>query len=150
MSNVILDFDAEAVQPEQGFDPLPPGKYCAEIISCTEQATKNQSGFMTVFGFRILEGEYKNRILYDRLNLKNQNQKTVEIARGQLSALCRAVGVLKPYAASELFNKPIVLQVAQQKDNPQYNEIKKYLPANVAAESAPKELFANGMSPWAR
>ena len=49
--------------------------------------------------------------MFEQLNLKNNNPQTVEIAQKQLSAICHAVGVLKPQKSEELHGKPLKVRV---------------------------------------
>jgi hypothetical protein len=51
---------------------------------------------------------HRNGVIWSRLNL--DNPKAVEIARRDLSAICRAVGVLTPGDSSELHDLPLVLE----------------------------------------
>ena len=69
----------------------------------------------------------KNRLLWARLNLDNPNATAVQIARAELSAICRAVGVLAPNDSVELHNLPLVIHVRckKRKDTGELtNEIK--------------------------
>jgi hypothetical protein len=72
--------------------------------------------------------------VFDLLNLWNPNPKAVTIARGTLSAICRAVNVLTPKDTSELHNKPLRITVGIQKGEGDYNDqnkIKSYKPRQV-------------------
>jgi hypothetical protein len=79
---------------------------------------------------QVLNGEYQNRKVWDRLNLINPNAKTVEIAKGTLSAICRAVGVLTPQDSSDLHGKPLRIKVTVRKSDEygEQNEVKAYKP----------------------
>jgi hypothetical protein len=54
-------------------------------------------------------------LLWARLNLDNPNATAVTIARAELSAICRAVGVLAPKDSVELHNLPLVIHVKCKK-----------------------------------
>ena len=75
-------FDANEVEPTTTFEPLPAGKYLAAITESEMKPTKSGSGSYLQLTFTILEGEYKNRVLWARLNLNNPNATAVKIARG--------------------------------------------------------------------
>ena len=90
------NFDANNVDPATDFEPLPAGKYMAVITASEMKATKAGSGHYLELTFQIIDGPLKNRLLWSRLNLDNQNRKAVQIALGELSAICRAVGVMQP------------------------------------------------------
>ena len=64
---------------------------------------------VVAYGFAFME--FKGRNLWARLNLDNPNEIAVKIARAELSALCRAVGVLEPKDSVELHNLPLVISV---------------------------------------
>jgi len=110
----ILDFNADTVEPSSGFEVIPIGDYKAVVTASEMKDTKKGNGKYLQLTYDILEGKYKGRKLFDRLNLKNSNQKTVEIAQRDLSALCRAVGVMHPHDSGELHNKPFIISVIIQ------------------------------------
>ena len=146
-------FNAHEVEPNASFEPIPAGKYLAAITESEMKPTKNGSGSYLQMTFTILEGEYKNRILWARLNLNNSNAMAVKIARGELSAICRAVGVMQPRDSVELHNIPLVIQVKCKKrqDNDELtNEIKGYEPKSAVA-GRPQQAAAGDLTPpWKR
>lgn len=81
-------FDANTVEPTS-FDPIPAGDYVAVIIESQMKATKASTGSYLQLEFEIIEGEYKGRHPWARLNLNNPNETAVKIARGELSAICK-------------------------------------------------------------
>jgi hypothetical protein len=128
----LSGFDANTVDPAVGFVPIPEGDYLAAIVASETKPTKAGTGSYLELTIEVLEGEFKGRKLWSRLNLDNPNQQAVDIARAELSAICRAVGVLTPADSSELHDKPLSIQVVQKKrdDNGEMaSEIKKYSPA---------------------
>jgi hypothetical protein len=61
--------------------------------------------------------------------LNHPTLKTVEIARANLSAICHAVGILKPRDSNELHHIPLTVTVKMRRDDNTgniYNEIKGY------------------------
>jgi len=109
------NFDASQVDPTTPFDPIPAGKYLAVITESEMKATKSGAGQYLELVFEIVEGEHKGRKLWARLNLNHPNQTTVKIARAELSAICRAVGVMRPQDSVELHNLPLVITVRCKK-----------------------------------
>ncbi len=85
-----LNFNANEVDPAVGFEPIPAGKYLAAITGSEMKPTKNGSGEYLEITFQVLEGEYKGRLLWTRLNLNHPKADTVKYARAELSAICRA------------------------------------------------------------
>jgi len=154
----LSGFDANRVEPSADYDPLPAGKYLAVITESEMKPTKAGTGQYLQLTFEILDGQFKGRKVWARLNLANSNEMTVKIAQAELSAICRAVGVLAPTDSVELHNLPLVITVKCKKRDDTgdvTNEIKGYAkkeapqppaPA-VGASSAPS---ANGTPPWKR
>lgn len=145
-------FDASQVDPNFAFEPVPAGKYLAAITASEMKPTKSGVGNYLELTFQILEGEFKNRLLWARLNLDNPKAETVKIARAELSAICRAVGVMAPRDSVELHNLPLVITVAhrKRKDTGEItNIIKGYAKKDVAARSA-APTGNNGTPPWKR
>ncbi|MFO0839622.1 MAG: DUF669 domain-containing protein [Phycisphaerae bacterium] len=149
-----LNFNATDVDPAVGYDPIPAGKYLAAITESEMKATKSASGQYLQLTFQIIEGEYKGRLIWARLNLDNPNATTVKIARAELSAICRAVGVMSPKDSAELHNLPLVISVGvkPRKDNGDpSNVIKGYAKKeSAAARPTGASTAGNGKAPWQR
>jgi hypothetical protein len=146
----LKGFDARTVEPTADFDPLPAGKYVAAITESEMKPTKNGSGHYLQLTFTVLEGEYKNRVLWARLNLNNPNATAVKIARSELSAICRATGVMAPKDSVELHNLPLLITVKLKKRDDTgelTNEIKGYAKRETGGQ-APQA--ANSTPPWRR
>ena len=109
------NFDASKVEPTTTLDPIPAGKYEAVITESEMKANKAGTGSYLQLAFQIIEGEHKNRLLWARLNLDNPNETAVKIANAELSAVCRAVGVLAPSDSTELHNLPLIVHVRCKK-----------------------------------
>ena len=122
-------FDANTVEPSDELEPIPAGKYVAVVTDSELKPTKSGTGQYLQLTFQIVEGEYANRLLWVRLNLDNPNATAVEIARRELSAICRSVGVLVPTDSADLHNLPVVIhvRVKRRSDTGELqNEIKGY------------------------
>jgi len=146
-------FDANEVEPAVGFDPIPAGKYLAVITESEMKPTKSGVGQYLQLTFQVIEGEYKGRLLWSRLNLDNPNALTVKIARAELSAICRAVGVMSPKDSVELHNLPLVITVGQKKrdDNGEItNVIKGYAKKGAATAPAASSNGQGSTPPWKR
>ena len=148
-------FDANKVEPRAAMEAIPAGKYLAMVTSSQMKPNKANTGQFLELVFTILEGEYKNRQLWTRLNLSNPNEVAMKIAQADLSALCRAVGVMTPNDSAELHNKPMSIKVAVRPAKGEYsesNEIKSYSARQTgpAVQSQPEQLapVADGASPW--
>ena len=80
-----INFNANEVEPSTGYDPIPAGKYQAVITESEMKPTRTGNGQYLQLEFEIIEGEYKNRKVWARLNLENANADAVRIARADLS-----------------------------------------------------------------
>jgi hypothetical protein len=147
----LRGFDANQVEPTSDFEPVPAGKYLAVITESEVKVNKAQNGSYLQLTFQIIEGEFKNRFLWARLNLDNQNATAVKIARAELSAICRAVGVMAPNDSVELHDLPLVISVKCKKrpDTGEVsNEIKGY--AKKEGVSGRPLQAATDTPPWRR
>lgn len=150
-------FDATTVEPGGSFDPIPAGEYDAIIADSELKKTTKGNGEYLKLKLQVLNGQFQNRIVFDNLNIHNPNEKAQQIARGNLSAICRAVGVLTPKDSSELHNKPLKIKLAIEKDE-EYgdkNIVKAYKPRNgngngstVPAASSPSPAPQANAKPW--
>jgi hypothetical protein len=144
-------FNANDVDPATDFEPIPAGKYLAVITDSEMKPTKSGSGHFLELTFQVIEGPYKNRLLWSRLNLDNPNELAVQIARGELSAICRSIGVMQPKDSLELHNLPLQITVKCKKREDTgdlTNEIKGYAKKE-AASGAPQQETTN-TPPWLR
>ncbi len=81
----LRGFNANTVEPMDSFDPIPAGEYLCVITASEEKPTKAGNGSYLQLEFEVIEGPYKGRKLWERLNLNNPNETTVKIA----GPLCR-------------------------------------------------------------
>jgi hypothetical protein len=149
----LYGFDANQVEPSANFEPIPAGKYIAVITASEMKPTKAGTGSFLNLTFQIIEGEYKNRLLWARLNLANPNATAVQIAHAELSAICRAVGVLVPKDSVELHDLPLVLDVRCKKraDTGEItNEIKGYSKKEMPPPPPAAATAAASTPPWKR
>src|SRR5690606_3814841 len=114
--------------------------------------TKNGKGEYLQIEFEVIEGPHKGRKVWDRLTLKHPNEQTVQIARGTLSAICRAVNVMAPKDSIELHNLPLIISVGckNRDDNGEpTNVIKGYAKRESAGTGAARPMVntANGSTP---
>jgi hypothetical protein len=149
----LRGFDANNVEPSGDFDPIPAGKYLAVITESEMKPTKAGTGHYLQLTFQIIEGPFQNRLLWARLNLDNPNDTTRKIAQGELSAICRAVGVLAPNDSVELHNLPLVIHVRCKKRNDTgeiVNEVKGYAKKEAPAAPSNNASSAKTTPPWKR
>lgn len=153
--SLISGFNAENVEPHGSFEPLPAGQYAAVITNGEEKSTRNGNGQYLQLEFEIIDGDFKGRKLWTRLNLINPSDKAVAMARAELSSICRTVGVMCPQDTPELFNIPLTLSVIAKKDDD--GEIRNYIRgydvaggAKSKPAAAPAAPQTPQKAPWAR
>jgi hypothetical protein len=136
------NFDASQVEPKKDFVALPAGIYNMVTMDAEWRTPKSGKGRMFVIQFEVVDGQHKGRRLSTYLNLEHANPKTVEIAKAELSSICRAINVLKPTSEYDLINRQ--LQVSVYVDDDGYNDIGNYAaPGQPLAEArAPKKKAA--------
>ena len=142
-------FDANAYEP-QSFDVLPAGEYDVVIVSSTVQETKSGSGKFLKLELQVINGQFKNRKLFDNLNLWNSSAQAQTIARGQMSAICRAIGNLTPKDSSELHMKPIRCKIKIEKSE-EYGDSNKIVGYKACAANTPASNGNGGGgtgAPW--
>ena len=147
------NFNAHDVEPNAPFEPLPAGKYIAAIVASEIKPTKKGDGSYLQFEFEILEGDCKGRKVWDRLCINHPNDMTQKIARGSLSAICRAVGVMQPRDSVELHNLPVELTVkVKRRDDTKdlVNEVKGYAPKEAASGQPQQAPVGDSTPPWKR
>lgn len=147
----IHEFNAENVDPKFGFDPIPQGKYLAIISDSEMKATKAGGGRYLQLTFQIIDGDHKGRLVWSRLNIENANAQTVKYARAELSAICRATGVMAPKDSVELHNLPLIISVGLKKrsDTSELTNVIRGYERKDAGKMAPAASNA-GKAPWQR
>jgi Protein of unknown function (DUF669). len=168
-----LNFNASTVPPQENFAPIPAGNYIAVIVDSEIKPTKNNSGTVAAFTWKVLDGQFAGRKLFGRINIRNANSEAERIGQSQLSALCHAAGVLQLQDTQQLHGRPVQIRVKVRKDETgryeDQNEVTGYAaapggtaqmpmstpaqssgaPAQAAAPSA-EQAPARATPPWAR
>ena len=147
-----LNFNAHEVEPSVAFEAIPAGKYNAVIVDSEMKQTKSGNGSYLELTFEVTEGEYKGRKVWARLNIDNPSADAVKIARGELSAICRAVNVMTPNDSVDLHNLPLEITVKCKRNSENgeiTNDIKGYAAKGVSVNKAPGAAPQQS-APWKR
>lgn len=107
----LRGFDASKVKPFEGFEPIPEGIYRVTIVDSELNPCKSGTGKHMDFTYEVADGDYRGSKVMDILNLDNPSEKTVQIAKGTLSAICRAVNVMTPMDSVDLHGIPLFIKV---------------------------------------
>lgn len=135
-----LQFNATNIAPTVAFTPLPAGDYNVIITESEVKPTKDGQGQYLQLRLEVQGGEFGGRVLFDRLNLWNNNQQAQEIAQRTLSAICHAVGILQVEDSQMLHNIPLIATVKVKPATSNYdasNEIKGYKQAGMQPAAQP-------------
>lgn len=167
MANLGMVVNVDEIPEREDFTPVPPGVYTA-IITDSEMKPTSKGGEMLVLTIELVDN---NRKIFERLNLKNDNETAVKIAFQTLGEIIKAVGKTTIKDSNELHNKRISVEVVvdpakpYMKDGVQQpgsaqNRIKRYAPhgtvqsvsttpAAANTEAAPA-ASTDSLPPWKR
>lgn len=116
--------------PESEFECVPTGKYLAQIIASAVNDTKSGTGKILNLTWEIMSGQMQGRMIFDRLNIRNNSEMAQTIGLQTLANICKAIGVDSIDDSEELHGQPVVIEVGIKEDKTgQYrpqNIIKKY------------------------
>lgn len=112
LSDVIDDRTVAPISMDR--EPLPPGKYRAEICN-TEVKPTAKGGLMLKAEWDITEAGYEGRKVWHQFNIVNDSEKAQTIGRGQLSSLSQACGKTGiPEDSTELHGIPHMIKVGTE------------------------------------
>lgn len=146
----ILNFDATNAPQADSLDPIPAGWYNAMMDQSDMKPTKDGSGAFLECRFSVLDGQYANRKLFTRFNLKNDNPVAQELAWKQLSSLAHATGVLQVADSAMLHGIPVRIKVKLSPAKGDYeasNDINGFKNINDGAAPAAPQQFAPMQAP---
>lgn len=147
-----LNFDASQVAPDAGVaEAIPAGWYNVMADESEMKPTKDGNGAFLALRFTVLDGQFVNRKVFTRLNLRNANPVAQEIAYKQLSAICHAVGVMQVADSTQLHGRPLKIKVKVRAASGDYeasNEISAYKNINEQVEGPSAQAPAAGGAPW--
>lgn len=148
----LENFNADEHEPLNDFSPIPKGEYVAMLTDSDLNDTKDGTGKVLKVVFDVLEGEYKDRKVFEYLNLENKNPTAAKIGNSALADICRSVGVPRPKDSAELHNKPMVIKVdiEERRDDPGKfkNRIKAYKNVSQKTESIKSFSQQDNVPPW--
>lgn len=115
-----LNFNASQHNPQTTPEPVDTAWYPVTITSAEEKPNKAGSGSYLELGLTIQQGPNARRVVKARLNLKHPNPQTVEIAQGELSAICHVTGRMQLQHAQQLLgaNMQAYIVKAPRNDRP--------------------------------
>ncbi len=155
---MALNLNFTCYEVTNSFEPIPAGFYIAQIITAELKPTKAGNGTLLQLTWKILDGQYAGRLVFDRINRTNPNPAAEKIGNDQLSMLGFAIKSIRLDNENDLLNRPCRIKVTIKKSD-QYgdsNDIKGYEAIAGANPSAPAFMAppvskpAAGAPPWAK
>lgn len=146
-------FDASQVEPSSGgYEPLPEAEYRVMITASEVKRNKADNGSYLSLTLDLTGNDnFDGRKLFVNLNLDHPNAQAVEIANKELSAICHAVGVLKPGDSTKLHDIPFMVKVGVEKRKDTgalTNRIKKFMSLDAAGEQPKTQGSSAGKADW--
>jgi hypothetical protein len=109
-------FDPEQ-QEGSSFQVIPAGDYTAEVIDAAITQPKSGDGHMLFLTWKIVNGEYEGKQIWQRLCYQHSNPTTQDIARRFLKDLCIALNINQQITDPEVFKfKPARIRVGVESD----------------------------------
>ncbi|MGE4486334.1 MAG: DUF669 domain-containing protein [Synergistaceae bacterium] len=128
-----FQFDSNQYEPLGDFQPIPEGMYHVICVNSEIKPTKDGNGSYIELQFKVQGGDYDGRLLFERLNLWNQNEVAVDIANKTLTSICLVTGVSQFNDTNQLHGIPFTIYVTVQPAKGEYgpsNNIKGYYDVN--------------------
>jgi hypothetical protein len=138
MTTIIPTFNTDEEEGSKPFSLLPNGTYQAEIMLAKYGPTKNGSGMKIDFTYRVTEGEFEHRNVFQTVVIEHTNPKATELGRARLKDIAVACNVTGELTDLEkLYFQPLGIKVAVRNDpTGQYdprNEIRTVYPVGAMA-----------------
>jgi hypothetical protein len=125
-----LDFTFETANEEgtPTLQLLPRDRYTAEISQATAGATKNGKGYGVNLTWRICEGDYDGRCVFQTCLLQHDNPDVAKWGRQRFKDILSAMDINGDVTELDiLYNKPVKIQVKVKEDKtgayPDKNEV---------------------------
>lgn len=96
MSYGIDDTFDPTGEPElDDFTPIPSGRYVVRIEEAKGEHHERSGGAQAVLKLKIVDGEFRNRVIFGRHWMRHTSTGATEIGRKQLASAYRAAGLGK-------------------------------------------------------
>lgn len=133
-----LNFDSTETPPKNlDFEPVEPGRYLSRVVDSEVKPTRDGLGLYLALTFELDEPGFEGKKVFTNLNIKNKSAKAEQIAKGMLSALCRACGKIGIVDdSSDLHDLPVIIKVTIAEASGDYaakNEVKGFYPVEKGA-----------------
>jgi hypothetical protein len=111
-----LNFDVAKVDTTDTYTPIPAGDYLVAVKKVEMKPTKSGTGTMLQMTLAVIEGEHKNRVVFERLNVVNENVTAQEIAQRRVAQYSLFSGKHPISDAADLVNCVFAVTVGVRTD----------------------------------
>ena len=143
-------------KPAGRYDPVPAGKYTANITQASQQETKDGSGLLIKVRYDITGPSHVGRVIFQYINHRNNSAKAEAIGRAQLGDLMRACGLKTLTSPEQLIGGQVEIQVVIRPPRGEYpasNQVKGIRGSGTpsfAADIPAAPAKAKAAPPWAK
>jgi hypothetical protein len=130
----------EDVEPESEFTVIPVGTYPA-VIEKAEVKISKKGGQYVPCVYQIIDGPFKNRRVWDNMNVVNANPTAQQMGRERLKLITNLLGVTTNDTSS-LCGKPLTIKLSIDKRDPDRNIVKSIHKYAGAVQSAQPPVAA--------
>lgn len=124
-------------EPIEKYEEIPEGSYRCEIIQTDVMTTKDGHGRYISLRFRITEGAYKGRLIFQRITTLNRSDDAMRIGKKHLSLLCYSIGIESFDDTDELLNYETIISIGEKNKLYGFNKIEDGIPGNSNSEEPP-------------
>jgi Protein of unknown function (DUF669) len=126
-------------QEGNSWDVMPVGEYVAQIVEASIQEPKSGDGCYLALTWKIVEGKFEGRQLWQRITFVHSSEQAQAIGRKTLKDLCVALDVNEQVDDAEVFLfKPVRIRLGIERDKqgvyPDKNRISRILPLEAKSE----------------
>jgi len=128
----------------RSYDVLPEGKYDVIVLEAKEKTTKKGDRAIEMT-FQVLEGQYKERLLWETLNLWNSSDQARTIARDRLSSICKACNAPAATSTDVLLGRRMQVSVGRRMNDfrgKEENHIKSFTAKPLHQHATPTQSAA--------
>jgi hypothetical protein len=136
----------ETFEPENQagnvWDPLPVGEYKAQIVEASVAQPKSLDGYYIALVWKIIEGDYEGRQVWQRITYKHSSEQAQTIGRKTFKDLCVATEVNEHVENVEMFVFKLArIRVGIERDKEgiydDKNKVTRILPLTQSAAAGP-------------
>lgn len=160
---LFTKFDVKDAPEDEGFLSIPAGRYEATIGEADVKDTASKTGQYINLRLDIIGPTQEGRVVFAKINIKNDSEKAEQIGRSQLGSIQRAAGISVLSDTDQLVGARLMIKVARVK-NEEFgdaegfqNEVKGFsavdgsqMPSTKKADSSESGESNAGGPPWAK